>query len=286
MIREPIVSGQFYPNSFDELDKQIKESFTSKFGPGELPVEGRTKNVVGIVSPHAGYTFSGAGAAWGFKEIAESKFPELFVILGLSHTGFNSCVTSQDFKTPFGLVKTDKEFIVSLTENSELEEDDEAHNQEHSIEVQIPFLQFVCKNHLKELKIAPIIVSYDLDYKEIANAIMKTIGKRSVCIIASSDFTHYGTNYRYTPFSSDIKENIYKLDKAAIDFITRMDAKGFLDYTDEKEATICGKHPIAVGIELCKLLGAKQGKLLKYYTSGDVINDYSSTVGYGSVVFD
>ena len=285
MIREPIVAGQFYPDSFDALDKQINGNFISKLGPGELPVHKRINNVIGIVSPHAGYTFSGACAAWGFKEIAKSKFPDLFVVLGLSHTGFNSCVTSQDFKTPFGVVKADKEFVKALTENSELVEDDEAHNQEHSIEAQVPFLQFANKDRLKELRIAPIIVSYDMDYKEIANAIMKSIGNRKVCVVASSDFTHYGESYGYKPFSSDVKENLYKLDKGAIDFILKMDAKGFLDYTDEKEATICGKHPIAVAIELCKLLGAKKGKLLKYYTSGDVIDDYSSAVGYGSVAF-
>jgi len=285
MIREPIVDGQFYPGSFDALDKQINESFTSKFGPGALPLGKRTKNIIGIIAPHAGYTFSGACAAWGYKEIAESKFPDLFIILGLSHTGFNSCVTSQDFKTPFGLVQTDKEFIKHLTENSDLAEDDAAHNQEHSIEVQIPFLQFVNKDRLKEIKIAPIIVSYDLNYKKIANSIMKTISNKTVCVIASSDFTHYGTNYGYMPFTSDVKENLYKLDKEAIDFITKMDSDGFLNYTEEKEATICGKYPIAAAIELCKLLGAEKGKLLRYYTSGDITNDYSSAVGYGSVAF-
>jgi len=285
MSRKPIVAYQFYEGSFQELDKQINECFKSKFGPGDLPIKKREKNILAIVAPHAGYQFSGPCAAWAYKEIGESKLPDLFIMLGLSHSGYGSSISLKDWETPFGIVKFDKEFGNSLIKNSKLKHDEEAHSQEHSIEVQLPFLQFVNRDYLKKLRILPIIVSPDLGYEEIAKSIAKTIKEtnKKASIIASSDFTHYGFNYGYFPFSKNIKENMYKLDKGAIEHILKLDAYRFLDYTDKTGATICGKTPIAVAIETCKLLDAKKAKLLHYYTSGDIINDYGSAVGYGAI---
>lgn len=280
MIREPIVAGMFYENEFNELDKQINDCFTNKFGPGDLPIRKREKQILGVVAPHAGYTYSGQCAAWSFKEIAESKMPDLFIIIGLSHSGFGSCVSLQDWRTPFGVVKNDKEF----TEKLKLKVNEEAHAQEHSLEVQLPFLQFVNKDYLDEIRFTPIIASPDMNYSEMAESIKKTIGSKKVCVIASSDFTHYGVNYGYMPFSRDVKENLYKLDKDAIKFIEKIDPKGFLQYINETGATICGQYPIAVMLELCKLLDASKASLLHYYTSGDVMGDYSSAVGYGAIV--
>jgi len=114
MVRKPIVANQFYEGSFDALDKQISECFSSKFGPASLPNKKRDKNIFGIISPHAGYTFSGPCQAWAYKELAESTFPDLFILLGLSHSGFPSCVSLEDWETAFGIVKSDKEFIKKL----------------------------------------------------------------------------------------------------------------------------------------------------------------------------
>ncbi len=283
MVRKPIVADQFYEGSFNALDKQINKCFSSKFGPGSLPSKKRDKNIFGIISPHAGYMFSGSCQAWAYKELAESKFPDLFIMLGLSHSGFPSCVSLEDWETPFGVVKTDKEFIKRLMQNCDLKQNEAAHSQEHSIEVQLPFLQLVNKDHLNQIKIAPVIVSNN--YRNISEAIVKTIKEtnKKVQVIASSDFTHYGLNYGYFPFSTDIKENIYKLDKGAIEHIKRLDAYGFLSYIEETGATICGKIPISTLIEISSLMGLKKAKLLHYYTSGDIINDYSSAVGYAAI---
>ncbi len=288
MSRKPIVSGMFYPDDFDELSNQINDSFHSKFGPGALPIKKRTKEIFGVIAPHAGYQFSGAGAAWAYKEIAESKLADVYIILGLSHSGFSSCISLEDWETPFGIVKVDEEFQRVLMANSGLKQNENAHSQEHSIEVQLPFLQFTNKDYLKQLKIAPVIVSEDRDYAQIAKAIAKTIEqtRKKAIIIASSDFTHYGINYGFFPFSNNVKENMHKLDNGAIEEIKRLNAPAFLDYINDTGATICGKIPIATAIESCKLLGAKKAKLLHYYTSGDVIKDYSSAVGYGAIVIE
>ncbi len=288
MARKPSVAGIFYSSDFDELSNQINDCFHSRLGPGALPIKKRTKEILAIISPHAGYQFSGPCAAWAYKEIAESKLADIYILIGLSHSGFPSCVSLEDWETPFGMVKVDKEFNQLLMKNSGLVQNEEAHAQEHSIEVQLPFLQFVNKDYLRQMRIAPIIVSEDRNYKKIAESIAKTIieTKKRAIIIASSDFTHYGINYGFFPFHSDIKENMYNLDKGAIEKIKSLDADGFLDYITETGATICGRVPIATTIAVSKILGANKSRLLNYYTSGDIINDYSSAVGYAAISID
>ncbi len=282
-MRKPIVAGQFYKANFEDLDKQLRGCFESKFGPGALPTSRRDKRLIGIISPHAGYAFSGPGAAWAFKEIAESRFPDLFIMLGLSHSGFPTCVSLEDWETPLGIVKNDRGFGKSLG----ILINENAHQHEHSIEVQLPFLQFVNKDRLNDIRICPIIASEDMAYREIAGKIADTIkqAKKEAVIIASSDFTHYGFSYGYVPFTDNIKENMYKLDREAIAHILNLNPGQFLNYIDKTNATICGKYPIAACIELCNLLGAKRANLLHYYTSGDVIGDYGSAVGYGAIGF-
>lgn len=286
MTRKPIVAGMFYEAEKESLKEQIKECFLSEFGPGKLPEGKKEKTVLGVIAPHAGYVYSGACAAYSYKEIAESKLPEIFIILGLSHSGYGSCISLEDWETPLGIVKNDKEFGKALMKNTGLKQDEAAHNQEHSIEVQLPFLQFI--NEGSEIMITPIIASPDMPYDELAKNIIKTIKEenKKACLIASSDFTHYGVNYGYFPFQDKVKDNLYALDDKAIKHIKNLDAYRFLEHTEQTGATICGKFPVAVMVDVCKLLGGKNAKLLKYYTSGDVIKDYSSAVGYASIVVE
>ena len=286
-VRKPIVAGQFYEGDFNSLNKQIIECFESKKGPGALPINKRNGWVLGSVVPHAGYFFSGPCAAWSYKEIAESEFPDLFVIIGPNHSGLGRTSTIlDDWETPFGVIKADKEFGKKLINNSCIVEDEMAHLHEHSIEVQLPFLQFVSKNNLKKLRFIPITVGFDCNVKELASGIKKTIQEsgKKICIIASSDFTHYGFSYGYVPFSTDVKENMQKLDNGAISFIKSLDSRGFLEYVNKKQATICGAVPIAVLIELMKGK-AKKVNLMQYYTSADIVGDYNNAVGYASIVF-
>jgi len=152
--------------------------------------------------------------AWGYNEIKNSK-ADTFIMLGLSHGGYPSSLSLMDFETPLGIVKNDAEFQELLSEAISVNED--AHANEHSIEVQIPFLQYVHRNP----KIAPIIASSDIHQEKLAELIFDAIEKtkRKVIVIASSDFTHYGLNYGYFPFQDNVKENMYKLDKKAIELI-------------------------------------------------------------------
>jgi AmmeMemoRadiSam system protein B len=266
MIRKPAVAGTFYEDDLKRLNAQIEECFHG--------VREANENVKAVISPHAGYTFSGKAAAHSFSKL---PIADTYVIVGLSHQGFPNCVSKADFQTPFGVLENDQYF----TQELKFETNEAAHNAEHSIEVQLPFLQHIHP----EAKIVPILVS---DHKGVAEEIIRVCKeiKRKIILIASSDFTHYGSNYDYIPFKDFVKKNMYKLDKEAIDFILKLDKQGFRSYIEKTGATICGKEPISVLLDYAKLTGIKKARLLDYYTSGDVLGDYSNAVGYASIVFE
>ena len=270
-MRIPIVNGQFYKNSFEELEKEIRECFLSRLGPG-LPGK-RTKKIFGVIAPHAGYSYSGPCAAHAYKEIGEAQFPRAYAILGVNHTGYSGkrlALSYDDWQTPFGAVLNSKDKI------SNLKEDRKAHAFEHSIEVQLPFLQFVSKDNLKKLRVLPLTVS-DIDYgycREMAKEF-----PRDAVYIISSDFSHYGHLYNYTP-----SEKIEKIDSEAIKLIKGFKVKEFLDYAKDK--TICGMYGIALGMEIMKNLGAERARLLKYYDSSEITNDKENKDGYASSVFE
>jgi AmmeMemoRadiSam system protein B len=187
----------------------------------------------------------------------------------------------EDWETPFGLVKVNGTFITKLMEKCDFVKESDI--GEHAIEVQLPFLQYVNKDRLKDITFVPLIVPSSENYMELGEAIAEI--DEDVCVIASSDMTHFGPGYGYVPFTSDIKENLYKQDNEAVSYIKKLDAKGFLAYRQSTGATICGAYAIAVAIEVVKNLFAKKGDLLMYYTSGDVLEDYNNAVGYAAVAF-
>lgn len=270
-MRNASFAGQFYNEDIQALSSNLRKLFSESKAKPE-------KNAVGIISPHAGYEYSGKAAAESYSAIKNSKF-DTFVILGTNHTGFENSVSLEDFETPFGKIENDDEFSEQLKDfgSNEL-----LHKYEHSIEVQLPFLQFI----FKKPKIVPFLIGQNsyADCKKISKAISKIASeqKKKICMIASSDFTHYGKSYGYVPFANDVKKKLYELDKKAISAILKMESSGF--YKLSENMTICGRIPITIAIECCKIMKAK-AKLLDYYTSGDVAKDYSSAVGYASIVF-
>lgn len=275
-MRKPIVSGSFYAADEDSLRAQIKQCFLHKFGPGKLPAK-KSGSVKAVICPHAGYAYSGPCAAHSYKAVAEAQKPDLFLLLGLSHSGHGNCVSLENWKTPLGTAKVDRDFGKILAKNG-IKQDEIAHEQEHSIEVQLPFLQYL----LDDFRFLPVIVS---NYENAASAIKKSIEQsgKKVFFIASSDFTHYGANYGYAPFIKNIKENMYLLDNGAIDLIKKTDSVGFVDYVDRTGATICGAMPIAA---LLSCINGAKAELLKYYTSADISGgDYSLAVGYAAIRF-
>lgn len=279
-----MLAGEFYDRSKTALAEQVKRCFLHKLGPGSMPGDSTDRRILAAIVPHAGLPYSGMCAAHVYKAIAESERPDTLIILGTSHIGVASCVSMDDWQTPLGDVHVDKELAKGFADACGIRVDERAHALEHSIEVQLPFLQAT----LADFRIVPIIVAHvdGENHEKCARALRKAIRGSSgkVCILASSDFTHFGDRYDYVPFEKDIRDNLYDLDEEAISLICNLDSGGLLRYVDRTGATICGIFAIATLLEYLQSV-ATGAKLLKYYTSADVTGDYSAAVGYAGIVF-
>ena len=285
-MRKAAYAGLFYPKSANALTKALEGCFTGQYGPGDLPSKPKPDAlpVKAVICPHAGYVYSGMAAAWSYKAIAEAGMPDLFIFIGPSHKSNESGISLDSFETPFGFVRVDQDFAKALVKKGHIKVNEELHNEEHCLEVQLPFLQFALGNRAEKIKILPLVISYDLDLDKVAEDLKEAIAelKKRVTFIISSDFTHYGHNYGYVPFSTDVKQRIYKLDGDAIELIKKGDASGFAEYVGKTGATICGTLPI---ILLLKTLTFKNALLEQYYASGDITNDYANSVSYASLIF-
>ena len=286
-MRYPVALG-FYPNNPEELKKAIEFCFLDKkFGPGYIPKDRKyNKKLVAGIVPHAGYIYSGPCAAWLYKELYENWDFDTIIILGTNHSGLGSNFSmyiTDDWLTPFGIVKTDKEFGKYLIKNSEAVEDPLPHLYEHSIEVQLPFLQYISDN----FRLVPILVKDISIHKaeEFAKVILEASKElnRKVFVLISSDFTHHGKAYGYILFREDPIRNVRRLDMQYIKAILSKDSRSFLDLIKNYNGTVCGKYPIIVFIEYIKQYNARV-KLLKYYNSGEVMGDEDVIVGYASIV--
>jgi hypothetical protein len=270
MIRKAAVAGYFYPASLSAIESQIAGFITENAQPVWA---------MGAVVPHAGYRYSGSVAAKVFQRL---KVADAVILAGPNHGAGRSltpppgaAIMSEGiWELPGGGVPVDDELAASLTsETGILEEAAWSHEPEHSLEVQIPFLQ----HFNKSFKIVPMIIWNLSDGKimELASAISRGITKfgKPVTMIASTDFSHYIPH-----------ETAKKLDAMAIEKIKAMDGPGLLKVVREKEITMCGYQPTALVIETLKLLGATKAELVDYKTSGDTSGDYSSVVGYGGLI--
>ena len=276
MIRNPVVSGQFYEDDPDELTRFIQNCFDHKYCPGKKLPNLNSEKIYGVICPHAGYMYSGPSAAHSYYAIS-SQNVDLAVIIGPNHWGIGSNIATMrngKWKTPLGLLEVDSDAASSLlriTEN--IDDDFFSHSKDHSIEVQIPMLQTVFS---KKLKILPIILAkQDIDAAtEIGNAIADIAKTLKLIIIGSSDFTHYEEN----TFA-------HQQDKALIEPILKLDVEEFYNVLETKKVSACGYGAIASTMIACKKLGAVKGELLTYATSGDVVGYKESVVGYGSIKF-
>jgi len=278
---KPQFAGSYYKADFEKLAKQIEACYTGNLGPGDLPTKRKEKSLKGIIVPHAAYSYSGQCAAWAYKEVAESKFPKTYIILFPDHTEthFDFATTDEDFETMLGVVKTDKEFVNKLLQTKLVKKT--TNFKEYSIEVQLPFLQLANKDNLNKIQIVPIICPTTNNYKELAEEILKI--SKDIVVIISSDFTHYGVKFGYTPFKFNIEQSIKDLDKNAIKLIMNYDSEEFLKYIKKTKATICGQYSITLGIEILKQI-SKEPELLCYYNSSK-INPKDNQVSYASIVF-
>ena len=266
MIRLPTVAGRFYPESVPELEAMIKSMVD------ETAVK---EDVLGMVVPHAGYPYSGpvVGAC-----LSRINFKDTFIIMGPNHTGRGkpfSIMSSGKWRTPLGNVEIDVELAKKLVSTSKyLREDEEAQRLEHSIEVQLPFLQYF----KKDFKFVPIVMTlsnieaHRQIGKEIARVIKDT--KRAAIVMVSSDMTHYESH-----------ESAKHKDEQAIRAMLDLNEYELANRIERLNITMCGIAPALSLIAAMKEMDGTRTELVKYQTSGDTTGDFDSVVGYAGILF-
>lgn len=281
MLRKPAVAGMFYPDDSEELVKTIEDCFLHSFGPGKIPdIESFEGNdyPVNVMVPHAGFQYSGTIAAHSYCELAKNGFPEVFIIIGPNHTGLGSEVSvfnKGEWITPLGNIQVDEEFADTLISFSDFASADfAAHMREHSIEVQLPFLQYFSN----DFKIVPVVLGSQTisAANDLAAAILRAGEKldKSYCVIASSDLSHF-----------NIQERANKVDGFVLEDIENMDEFKLLEEIIQYNITMCGYGPVMTTMILSKMCGKNTSEILAYKTSGDISGDLSSVVGYASGIF-
>jgi hypothetical protein len=281
MIRQPAVAGFFYPDNPEVLKDTIENCFLDERGVGEIPILNSfdgTDYPIHIMVPHAGYQYSGAIASHSYCKLVQNGFPEVFIILSPNHTGLGSEISvfnEGQWITPLGNVDVDSEFADSIISHSNIATADfSAHIREHSIEVQLPFLQYFSN----DFKIVPITMgsqSFSAS-SDLAKAIFDAGNdlNKSYAVIASTDLSHFNN-----------QEKANKVDGFVLEDIEEMNEFKLFEEVVQYNITMCGYGPVITTIYLSKMSNKNNSEILAYGTSGDVTGDFTSVVGYASSIF-
>ncbi len=276
MVRQPVAAGQFYPGSPILLRASLEGCFLHPLGPEKLPAEEKilVDGLFGLIVPHAGYSASGPIAAHAFFRLAHSDF-DWALILGTNHTGLGkpyAYMSHGAWRTPLGDVLLAPEKGKLLARVFGLEEDPVAHIQEHSIEVQLPFLQFI----RPQLPIIPLSLSGEKlkPLQTIGEELGGLLEKERAIVLASTDLSHY-----HDPKTAE------RLDRMALEAILALDSELLWERVHQVPISMCGYAPVIVLMEAARQADAKQVKLLKYAHSGHTTGFLSQVVGYSAVSF-
>jgi len=290
---EPQVAGRFYPADKTALRDRINLFFK------KVPEQEFNGRPIAIISPHAGYVYSGQVASHSFQAIRNHGFKRA-IVLAPNHSGRRfrgaSILKVKSFKTPLGEIPVDQEACERLLDTTFKPVSKNSYNKdkplrlfgeyrgaykgEHSLETQLPFLQMV----LGDFDLVPVMIGVliENDFDLIANA-LKPLLDNETLVVVSSDFTHYGQAYRYVPFTEKIEENIRELDYGAFEKILNKDFEGLRLYRKQTGINACGVIPIAVLLKL--LPDDAKGHILSYNTSGHQTNNFTYSVSYASILF-
>jgi AmmeMemoRadiSam system protein B len=263
--RKTAVAGYFYPSGAEALRGTIEKM---------VDVNREKTDAICVVSPHAGFEYSGPVAGAVFSSV---NLPNKFILIGPNHRHVRTRFALMHrgiWETPFGDVPVDESLANAISNLTDMiSKDESAHAQEHSLEVQLPFIQFF----KKDIAIVPISISFHTSFEELeelgqvlARAVNETGDK--VLIVASTDMSHY-------VHQDEAKEK----DFHAIDKILQLDARGLYDVVNAESISMCGYQPTTSGIVAALGLGAKNAELIKYQTSGDVTGDFREVVGYAGI---
>lgn len=276
-VRKPVVAGMFYPARASDLKKLIEECFLSPLGPGSLPGKAppERRRTVGVVSPHAGFIYSGPVAARGFLKLAGQERPRRVIILGPNHQGMGAPLAvsgARVWETPLGRVMVDGEGVSRLqAKYPAVETDESAHLAEHSLEVQVPFLQYI---YGEDFAVIPLAMEWQgpEDCEALGRGIAAAFSPDNTLVVASSDFTHY-----------ESQQSVNRKDGIALEAIRTLDAAALAAAATRYSISACGIGPIIAMMTACLQWGPVNAELLGHATSGDTGGDYSRVVGYASV---
>ncbi|MEF8771042.1 AmmeMemoRadiSam system protein B [Halodesulfurarchaeum sp.] len=274
--RSPAVAGQFYAGTKPALEEQIEAAFEHPVGPASVPAVSTDGDPpLGLISPHAGYPYSGPVAAHGFSQLATTGRPEVAIIVGPNHgrRGRPLAISGATrWETPLGTVTVHDDLRERLSSAPGVEIDESTHAGEHSLEVQVPFLQYLYDD---QVPILPIVMSRQdqTHVDRLTSALLESVTDWSeVVIIASTDLTHYEPAERAHRDDEAIRGAIESLDVASV-----MDAK-------QSGHSMCGPGPTAVTLAVAREQQIDSGTVLSYATSGETGGDMDSVVGYVSAV--
>ena len=267
-IRPSILAGTWYPKSPEKIQKIIRDFFQRIDSP---PLPGR---IFGLISPHAGYIYSGQTAAYGYKQLINRSFDVVVILSPMHHYGPGDYVVNGDiaYETPLGDVPVNRELLNKLMERVHIET--MFFDQEHAIEIQLPFLQTV----LDSFSIIPIMVGHNRvdQVEEMVSGLTDILADKNPLLIASSDMHHMN---RY--------EAVKSADAQVAEALASFDLPGIRTVLSEPGCTVCGRVPISIVLEVALRLGAGSVRILDQTTSADVMGNYipgQYNVGYLSAV--
>ena len=288
-IRRPAVAGQFYPGTSEELSATL-DKLLSLAGPegGSVREDAFAKLVRAVVAPHAGYVYSGPTAAKTFARAAGVSYERVLLLAPSHRIPFSGLALSgcDAFATPIGDIPVDADAVGSLSRERGFAIRDDAHDGEHALEVELPFVAGLFPG----TPIIPMICGFVDDgiLQACADTLLQYWSDDTLWVV-SSDFTHYGAAFAYQPFTDNIPEKLKALDMGAVERILNFDQQGFSDYLIETGATICGANPIRLLLETISLAGDAAdftATLVELTNSGELTGEYSHCVGYAGIVFE
>jgi AmmeMemoRadiSam system protein B len=280
-VQHSHLAGRWYPGDAgrlrDQVDAWLQEAKAARASSGRLHA---------VIVPHAGYQYSGRAAAAAYACVGHAAYRRAVIIAPSHFVAFRgvALLDVDAFGTPLGEIAVDRDAVAALAHGHVCRARPDAYRDEHSLEIQLPFLQ----RALPGVRVVPALLGHldDEDYAPVAAA-FAALADGDTLFVVSSDFVHYGRRFGYLPFPAEnpaqVAAALRPLDMGAIELVCAGDAAGFIEYIEHTGATICGRTPIAVFLTLHRQ--RTPGTLLSYYTSLDVTGDYEHSVSYASIAF-
>ncbi|MFP4567929.1 MAG: AmmeMemoRadiSam system protein B [Candidatus Woesearchaeota archaeon] len=283
-MREHKLSGIYYPAARTLIDNKIKEVFMHERGPGDLPAKPNNRtHVKGAIVPIHKYEIAGPCAAWAYKQIAEEKMPDVFIIIGQS-TKEESGIGMEPYETPYGIVRVDQALARDIIKKENIKHREDIFEDDEFIESQLPFIQYIHSFYLEKIKIIPIIVGHDVELKKLAVDIKEILleQNKTATIIVPTNFTKYGANYSYIPFEKDAHKKVYELDAGAIELIKENKPLDYLKYVDDRAMNTNNYLGITL---LMLILKPRKSLLEQYYTTADLDGNDKNFTSFASIIF-